>query len=115
MFMKAMSVFFLVIFLSSCSNTTTEERNGQLEWDFDHKVQFKTTKLENNKYHLEVIRYSKTAFRRMATLMVRESYEICGQYGFKIEVLEGIELVDDRKAMPNRIFGALKANIECVN
>ena len=113
--MKAISVVLLVFLLSACSSTTEGKKSGELEWDFDHKVQFKRTKLESNRYHLEVIRYSDTAFRRMATLLVRESYEICGRYGFKIEVLEGVELVDDRKATPNRIFGALKANIECVS
>ncbi len=101
----------LCISLSACSTTNTE--NGTSQWDFDHSIQFKQTKLAENKYHLQVIPKSDTHFSKLATFMMRRSYEICGTYGFKIEVLKGVEKFTDRQSFPNLIMPSLSANIEC--
>ena len=45
--------------------------------------------------------------------MMRRSYDICGTYGFTIEVLRGIEKITDRQSFPNLIMPSLSANIEC--
>jgi len=97
--------------LSACSNIGTE--NGASQWDFDHNIQFKQTKLSENKYHLQVIPKSDTHFSKLATFMMRRSYEVCGTYGFTIEVLKGIERFTDRQSFPNLIMPSLSANIEC--
>jgi hypothetical protein len=104
--------FILPIFLlSACSSVETP--NGASQWDFDHKIQYKKTQLSDNKYHLQVIPKLDTHFSKLATFMMRESYSICGTYGFKIEVLKGIEKVTDRQSFPNLIMPSLSANIEC--
>jgi hypothetical protein len=97
--------------LSACGNLATN--NGASQWDFDHNIQFEQTKLSENKYHLQVNPKSDTHFDKLATFMMRRSYEICGTYGFTIEVLKGIERFDDRKSFPNLIMPSLSANIEC--
>jgi hypothetical protein len=99
--------------LSACTNIVSE--NGASQWDFDHNIQFKQTILAENKYHLEVNPKSDTHFDKLATFMMRQSYEICGTYGFTIEVLKGIEKFDDRKSFPNLIMPSLSANIECAS
>jgi hypothetical protein len=97
--------------LSACSNIDTD--NGTSQWDFDHNIQYKQTKLSETKYHLQVIPKSDTHFSKLATFMMRQSYEVCGTYGFTIEVLTGIEKVTDRQSFPNLIMPSLSANIEC--
>jgi len=97
--------------LSACSNITS--KNGAAQWDFDHSIQFKQTMLSEDKYHLQVIPKSDTHFSKLATFMMRRSYEICGTYGFKIEVLKGIEKFTDRQSFPNLIMPSLSVNIEC--
>lgn len=109
-----MRLLYSVVFcisLSACSNIDTE--NGASQWDFDHNIQFKQTKLVENKYHLQVIPKSDTHFSKLATFMMRRSYEICGTYGFTIEVLKGVEKFTDRQSFPNLIMPSLSANIEC--
>ena len=111
--MKLFYAAVLSVALSACSNIDTE--NGASQWDFDHNIQFKQTKLSENNYHLQVIPKSDTHFSKLATFMMRRSYEICGTYGFTIEVLKGIEKFTDRQSFPNLIMPSLSANIQCPN
>jgi len=82
-------------------------------WDFDHNVQFKKTKLSDRHFTLEVIPNNNVTFDRLATFLLRKSYSLCGGYHYKIEMLQGIEGFDDKRAMPNYIFPSLIAKIEC--
>jgi hypothetical protein len=99
--------------LSACSNIETE--NTASQWDFDHNIQFQQKKTSKNKYHLTVNPKSDTHFSILATFMMRRSYQICGTYGFTIEVLKGIEKFTDRQSFPNLIMPSLSANITCFN
>ena len=112
--MRKFLLIILLPVLTACSQTQ-EVTNGQSQWDFDHQVQFKQTKLSENRYRIEVIPNAKIKFDRLATFLIRHSLELCNSYGFKLEVLTGIEAFTDRKAHPNKIFGSLAANLECPN
>ena len=102
----------LVVFtLVGCATPTVSTNKS--EWDFDHEVRFEQKKLAENKYHLVVISNDKTHFSRLATFLVRKSMNLCNQYGFKIEILSGVEGVDDRRGLPNMIMPSLAANVEC--
>ncbi|RHW76254.1 hypothetical protein [Colwellia sp. RSH04] len=82
-------------------------------WDFDHEVRYNKTKLADNKYQLEVEANGQVAFERLATFLLRKSYQLCRGYGFQLEMLDGIESFDHYRATPNLIMSNLKANLEC--
>jgi len=111
MFMRVFLVIVLTIFLSACSNLNRTDGNSQ--WDFDHNLQFKEKKLSDSKYHLEIIPKNDTYFGQLATFLVRRSYEICGQYGYTLEILKGVEGFNDRVGLPHLIQSSLSANVEC--
>ena len=100
------------LLLSACSSQQGIP-NGASQWDFDHQVQFKQTDLKGGKHHLQVIAKQDTEFSKLATFLMRQSLRICKSYGFKIEVLEGVERFDDKLSFPNMIMPSLSANIEC--
>ena len=108
-------ILLLSLFLSACSlfNANKIDNNGLAQWDFDHNVQFKQTKLAKKYYRLEVIRNDDVSFDRLATFLLRKSYNLCGSYLYQIEVIQGIEGFDDKRAMPNYIFPSLIAKIKC--
>ena len=83
------------LLLSACSSQQSLP-NGASQWDFDHQVQFKQTDLKGGKHHLQVIAKQNTEFSKLATFLMRQSLRICKSYGFKIEVLEGVERFDDK-------------------
>ena len=112
MIKKLIIVVAALVLLSACS-TLKETPNGASQWDFDHQIQFKQTDLENGKHHLQVIAKQNTEFSKLATFLMRRSLRICKSYGFKIEVLEGVERFDDKLSFPNMIMPSLSANIEC--
>lgn len=110
--MKPFIPLIFILVTSSCSSnlTTTNEKS---QWDFDHKVQFKQTDLKGGKHHIQVITKQDTEFSMLATFLMRRALRICKSYGFKIEVLEGVERFDDKLSFPNMIMPSLSANIEC--
>ncbi len=103
------------ITLSACTILDSKEVDNPnaIQWDFDHNIQFKQTTLANEHYQLEVIRNHKVKFAQLAAFVLRKSYQLCGGYRYKLEVIQGIEGFDDKRAMPNYIFPSLIANVEC--
>jgi hypothetical protein len=116
--MKKVSQLFLYsILFSTISGCTSLQKSIGSDratlWDFDHNVQFKKTKLSDRHFTLEVIPNNKVGFEQLATFLLRKSYSLCGGYHYKIEMIQGIEGFDDKRAMPNYIFPSLIAKIEC--
>jgi len=112
--MNKLNVLILLslVMLFGCAKNI-ETPNGASQWDFDHQIQFKQTDLKNGKHHLQVIAKNNTEFSKLATFLMRQSLQICKSYGFKIEVLKGVERFDDKLSFPNMIMPSLSANIEC--
>jgi hypothetical protein len=86
---------------------------AKTEWDFDHQVQFKRTQFDKNHYQLEVISNKKGNFERLSAFLLRRSYLICGSYGYKLELITGVESFDYPRASPNYIMPNLTAKLEC--
>jgi hypothetical protein len=82
-------------------------------WDFDHQLQYRKIQLAVNNYQLEVISNSKVNFERLSAFLLRRSYLICGAYGYKLELIKGIESFDYPRASPNLILPNLTAKLEC--
>jgi len=101
--------------ITSCTSLETIINNDSSTflWDFDHNIQFKETKLAYKYFQLEVIPNNEVDFERLATFLLRKSYHLCGHYHYKMEIIQGIEEFDDKRAMPNYIFPSLIAKIEC--
>ncbi|MGB1262095.1 MAG: hypothetical protein ACPG52_04205 [Cognaticolwellia sp.] len=105
-------VLALVLALTACANNVVVQ-NGASQWDFDHQVQFKQTELQAGKYYLQVIAKPDVEFSQLSTFLMRKALRLCKSYGFSIEVLAGIEGVDDKLSFPNMITPSLSANITC--
>lgn len=115
---KAIKVVISVVLftlISGCTslNELKTSRSGTAEWDFDHNVQFRQTKLAEKKFQLEVVPNNNVPFERLASFLIRKSYSLCGGYHYKLEMIKGIEEFNDKLAMPHYIFSSLTAKVEC--
>lgn len=111
---KVISIIPWVVICSSliaCSGLA--KNKSSIEWDFDHNVQFTLTKLESNAFQLEIIPNNKVKFKQLSAFLLRKSYALCGGYHYKIEIIQGIEGFDDKRAKPHYITPSLLAKIEC--
>ena len=108
---KIIITLLLLPMLNNCAFSPI--KNGQTQWDFDHHLQFKQTQLADNRYHLVVVANNKTHFSQLATFLMRRSLEICQSYGFKMEVLAGVETFNHKLESPNRLMPSLAINLEC--
>jgi len=109
------AMFALAIsLLSACAaNNAVVLGQEQLQWDFDHHVQFKKIQYDENSYQLEVIPNAKVSFERLSAFLLRRGYQICGAYGYKLELITGVESFDYPRATPNLIMPNLTAKLEC--
>jgi len=112
--LKSASLVLLIFLLSSCAGPTQAVLGqAQTEWDFDHQLQFKRTQFDDNHYQLEVIPNNKVNFERLSAFLLRRGYLICGTYGYKLELIKGVESFDFPRASPNLIMANLTAKLEC--
>lgn len=112
--LKSALLFCCVFLLSACAGPSTAALGeAQTDWDFDHNLQFKKTKYDENHYKLEVIPNSKVDFERLSAFLLRRGYLICGTYGYKLEMITGVESFDFPRASPNLIMPNLTAKLEC--
>ena len=109
------SLILVCLLLSACTNDPNANPQGVIgsHWDFDHELQYKQTKLSDSTYQLEVIPNQKVNFERLSTFLLRRGYLICGQYGYKLELITGVESFDFPRASPNLIMPNLTAKLEC--
>ncbi|MBL4908470.1 MAG: hypothetical protein JKX78_00340 [Alteromonadaceae bacterium] len=109
--LKTIVIACSIFILSACAQAPI--KNGQAQWDFDHHLQFKQTKLAESQYHLVVVANNKTHFSQLVTFLMRRSLELCQSYGFKMEVLAGVETFNHKLESPNRLMPSLAVNLEC--
>ena len=106
---KLIGTLGLVIFiLTGCTNLKKDSN-----YDFDHQLQFKQQKSESGGFHIQVNATRNTSFEQLSSFLFRHAYKLCGSYGFTMEVLNGVEGVDDREISPSYIQPSLIANLTC--
>lgn len=112
---RQFSILFVTsLSITACANSTTNKLdNDAVRWDFDHQIQFRQTELTKNSYQLEIIPNNRVNFTRMSAFLLRQSYLLCRQYPYQLEILQGIEGYDDKRAMPNYIARSLIAKVKC--
>ena len=104
----------LIVVLSACASSNVMENGEAISaWDFDHEVHFLYTKIDEHNHQLSVVPSNKVSFGRLSAFLMRKSYLICGSYGYKVEILNGVESFDHNRASPNLIMPNLTANLEC--
>lgn len=112
--MKSILIVFMLC-MTGCAHILdgeSEVSEGKI-WDFDHQVQFEQHKISDNNYSLIVRSTNRTRFSTLSAFLVRQSFQICKTYGFKIEIVDGIETYNDEKYIKSFIPASLEANIEC--
>ncbi len=103
--------FFAVLTLTACQQTMVN--TGGNQWDFDHQLAFQQRQGADNHYHIKVLRNYNTNFSQLAMFLLRQSYRVCGRYGFNLKIQAGIEEFLDNQVAPNLIQGALVAELIC--
>ena len=111
------TMLFFCTVLFTCSNlyATESSPTSEVEWDFDHHLQFKQIQFTKHSYQLEVIPNKKVSFERLAAFLLRKSYSLCQNYQYQLKVIQGVEEFDEHNIMANYIPRRLVAHINCPN
>mgnify|MGYP006939814707 CR=1 FL=1 len=112
---KRVFIILVCCVLTSCANepSVNPKLTESSQWDFDHQLQYKQTRLSVSTYQLNVLSSNKVSFERQSAFLLRRAYIICGNYGYQLELLKGIESFDHQRASPNLILANLTAKLDC--
>lgn len=110
---RYLSMCLMLLVITGCMSTSGKSASENTSFDFDHGVFFEKEDLGENRFHILVRSDKRIQFNRLATFLIRKALQTCQSYGFKLEILEGVEEYDDRIAHPNLIIPSLSANLEC--
>lgn len=108
---RILGMIIVLVTVVGCSSFSLKSKD--VNWDFDHGVKFSQMQVTADTYKLIVMSNNKTHFSRLSTFLLRQSYKICGHYGFTLEMLSGIEMIDERRISPSYIQPNLTANLSC--
>lgn len=111
--MKPIYTVILVTSLAGCTLGTNGKKSSNASYDFDHDVVYEQSIVGEHKYLIEVRSNQKKSFKTLAAFLMRQALDTCKTYGFTIEVLGGIEDVDDKLSRPNYIIPSLSARVQC--
>lgn len=104
---------FFVLILCLQITSCTLMKNDSNNWDFDHDLQFKQEQLAENVYQVVIHRKKQTRFSQLSSFLLRHALDVCQGYGYKLEVIEGVEGFYDKDVAKSYIQPDLKAVIEC--
>lgn len=107
--MKKFLLLFVCMQITSCTTNRSDSNN----WDFDHNLQFEQKKLSENVYQVTVHRKKNTRFAQLSSFLMRHALDLCQAYGYKLEIIEGVEDYNDKFVAKSYIQPSLQANIEC--
>jgi hypothetical protein len=107
--MKKFLLLIVCLLIASC----TSSRNESNHWDFDHNLKFDQKQLDDKVYQVVIHRKKDTQFPQLAAFLMRHALDLCQNYGYKLEIIEGVEGFNDKIVAKSYIQPSLKAKVEC--
>jgi hypothetical protein len=105
----------LISLLWSFSLISSDSGKGQALYDFDHKISYRLTQLNETHYRLSVREGNYEAFATQAVFLLRKSKEICGSERFNLALGSGVQSFEKFPSEPRANPGPLKATLKCDN
>ena len=107
--MKKLLLLIVCLQITSCTTNRDESNN----WDFDHNLKFDQKQLSANVYQVVIHRKKGTRFPQLSAFLMRHALNLCQSYGYKLEIIEGVEDFNDKYVAKSYIQPSLQAKIEC--
>jgi hypothetical protein len=106
---KLLLLSIVCLQITSCNSN----RDISANWDFDHNLKFEQKILPEKMYKVTIHRKKGTRFPQISAFLIRHAYSLCQSYGYKIEILSGVEGFNDKIVAKSYIQPSLQAKIEC--
>ena len=103
----------LICLLWSFSLISSDFGKEQALYDFDHKISYRLTQLNETHYRLSVKEGNYEAFATQAIFLLRKSKEICGSERFNLAFGSGIQSYEKFPREPRADPGPLIAILQC--
>ena len=102
-----------VMFLMSCTVTHAEVGKTEKRYDFDDKVHYHQTQIDDNNYRLEIQSDSYQHFQNQSVFLLRHAQRLCKGSTFMLRVTDGVQEYERLPSKPRPYQPPLTALLQC--
>ncbi|BDF95808.1 MULTISPECIES: hypothetical protein [Pseudoalteromonas] len=103
----------ILTLLASCTVAQAEKGETEKLYDFDEKVHYYQTKIDNNNYHLEIQSDDYQHFKNQSVFLLRHANRLCRGNSFMLKVTDGVQEYDRFPTKPRKYQPPLTVFLQC--
>ncbi|MGS0537211.1 hypothetical protein [Pseudoalteromonas sp. SaAl2] len=110
---KSLTSIFIFIILAGCNTAYAEKGETEKLYDFDEKVHYHQTQIDDNNYHLEIQSDDYKHFKNQSVFLLRHANRLCRGNTFMIKVTDGVQEYDRFPTKPRKYQPPLTVLLQC--
>lgn len=108
-----LKVSSILTLLASCTMAQAEKGKTEKLYDFDEKVHYYQTKIDDNNYHLEIQSDDYQHFKNQSVFLLRHANRLCRSNPFMLKVTDGVQEYDRFPTKPRKYQPPLTVLLQC--
>jgi len=101
------------ILLTGCVSAQAAKGETEKLYDFDEKVHYYQTKIDDNNYHLEIQSDDYKHFKNQSVFLLRHADRLCRGNTFMLKVSEGVQEYERFPTKPRAYQPPLNVLLQC--
>jgi len=102
-----------LVLLSCCINAQAARSETEKLYDFDEKVHYYQTKIDNDNYHLEIQSDDYKHFKNQSVFLLRHADRLCRGNTFMLKVTKGVQEYERFPSKPRPYQPPLNVLLQC--
>lgn len=102
-----------LVLLGGCISAQAAKGETEKLYDFDEKVHYYQTKIDDNNYHLEIQSDDYKHFRNQSVFLLRHADRLCRGNVFMLKVTEGVQEYERFPTKPRAYQPPLNVLLQC--
>lgn len=109
----SLKISSVVMLLAGCNTVYAEKGETEKLYDFDNKVHYHQTQIDDNNYHLEIQSDDYQHFKNQSVFLLRHAQRLCRGKDFMLKVTDGVQEYDRFPTKPRKYQPPLTVLLQC--
>ncbi|WP_442961397.1 hypothetical protein [Pseudoalteromonas sp.] len=111
--LNSLTIITILALLVGCNVALAEKGETEKLYDFDEKVHYYQTKIDDNNYHLEIQSDDYQHFKNQSVFLLRHADRLCRGNPFMLKVTDGVQEYDRFPTKPRKYQPPLTVLLQC--
>ncbi|MCQ8879889.1 hypothetical protein NQT69_17975 [Pseudoalteromonas shioyasakiensis] len=103
----------ILTLFASCTIAQAAQSETEKLYDFDEKVHYYQTQIDDNNYHLEIQSDDYKHFKNQSVFLLRHAQRLCRGKDFMLKVTDGVQEYDRFPTKPRKYQPPLTVLLQC--